>query len=594
MHNPLKSGQVVFTNKARCRDCYRCVRVCPVKAIRMHQEQAFVVQDRCISCGTCIRECPQGAKSFRNDVEHAQRLLTSGGVVAASVAPSFAAVYGDWEQKRLASALRKLGFSFIAETAVGAYMVARKTAQVVAEHPERGHICTACPAVVRYVERYQPELIDQLVPVVSPMLAHARHIKEKMGADVDVKVIFIGPCVAKKAEAEDPQNEGLVDCVLTFTELAEWLKRENISMSALEESSFDETPEGESRVFPLVGGSVRTASLTTDILAAEVVSVSGFSEVLEVLDSLGEVSPVVVEPLFCSQGCINGPAIPGDRNVYDRRKEVLVYAEANQGQPPQAEKDYQELLTRFSAQAIEQKVNITEEEVRGILEKTGKSRPEDQLNCGACGYSSCREKAIAVLRGMAEVEMCIPYMKRLAEQRTDRIIETSPNGIVILDDRLNIIHMNPAFRRFFMCSEAVCGKRISYLMDPDAFEKLASGDQDFVEIVVKHERYNLVAHQILYPLKEENQYVGIFVNITHSQANEQKLDQLRAQTIMQARELMEHQITMAQKIGQFLGESTAKGEALVENLMRLAGDESKNPSEKGKGNNWLWDIFTSK
>jgi PAS domain S-box-containing protein len=376
--------------------------------------------------------------------------------------------------------------------------------------------------------------------------------------------------------------------------LDEWIKRENISMSALEESSFDESPEGEARVFPLVGGSVRTASLTTDILAAEVVSVSGFSEVKEVLGSLTQSSATVIEPLFCSQGCINGPAIPGERNIYERRKEILAYAQANRGNAPAEEKDYTELLTRFTPQVVDEQVNITEEAIRAILEKTGKSRPEDQLNCGACGYSSCREKAVAVIRGMAEVEMCIPYMKRLAEQRTDRIIETSPNGIVILDDHLNIIHMNPAFRRYFMCSEAVCGKRISYLMDPDPFEKLASGDQEFIEIVVKHERYNLVAHQILYPLKEEHQYVGIFVNITHSQTNQQKLDQLRAQTIMQAKELMAHQITMAQKIGQFLGESTARGEALVENLMRLAGDESKNPSEKGKGNNWLWDIFTSK
>ena len=233
--------------------------------------------------------------------------------------------------------------------------------------------------------------------------------------------------------------------------------------------------------------------------------------------------------------------------------------------------------------------------------KDGKSRPEDQLNCGACGYSSCREKAIAVVRGMAEVEMCIPYMKNLAERRTDRIIETSPNGIVILDERLNILSMNPTFKKFFMCSEAVCGKRISYLMDPDPFEKLASGDKDKLELVVKHDRYNIICHQILYVLPEERQYVGIFVNITNSQANQTKLDHLRVQTIAQARELLEHQISMAQKMGQFLGESTARGEALVEKLMEMADEESENrennasngrPGKKGK--NWLWDTYTSK
>jgi len=590
---PPKAGQVVFTNKARCRDCYRCVRVCPVKAIRMHKEQAFVVSDRCISCGTCIRECPQGAKSFRSDLDYAVRLIATKQIVSASVAPSFAAVFSEWEQKRLASALRKLGFAYIAETAVGAYPVAKKTAEYVRNQPDRSHICTACPAVVRYVERYQPDLTDLLVPVVSPMIAHAMHLKEKMG--LETKVVFIGPCVAKKAEAEIPQNQGIVDCVITFAELVEWFERENISMASLEESSFDETPEGDARLYPLVGGSIKTASMSTDVLDHQTLSVSGISEVQEVLDGVRSRKnpPVVIEPLFCSQGCINGPAVPNEKNVFERRRDVLRYAAENHGQPPLEEHDPVNLTARFAPYIVIE--DFTEDDIRHVLEKTGRIKPEDQLNCGACGYSSCREKAIAVLRGMAEVEMCIPFMKHLAEQRTDRIIETSPNGIVILDERLNIIHMNPTFRKFFMCSEAVCGKRISYLMDPDPFEKLASGSENIIELVVKHERYNLVAHQILYPLHEEKQYVGIFVNITNSQASMEKLTQLRAQTLMQAKELLEHQITMAQKIGKFLGESTARGESLVENLMQLAGDEKDSSNSKDKkGNNWLWDIFTSK
>ncbi len=598
MEHEYRPGQVVYTNKARCRDCYRCVRVCPVKAIRMRNEQAFVVEDRCIACGTCIRECPQQAKSFRNDVEHVIRLIGSGGPVAVSVAPSFASIYSEWEQKRLASALRKLGFSYVAETAVGAYHVANQTTEYVQSRKDKPHICTACPAVVRLVERYHPDLTENLVPLVSPMLAHARLIKNKLGSQW--KVVFIGPCVAKKAEADKPENAGLVDGVLTFVELSEWLEREHNSMSRLEESSFDDQPSGDARYFPLVGGSIRTGRMDTDILAGEVISVSGYSEVNEALENLRrDQEPVVLEPLFCSQGCINGPAISSEKNIFERRKDTLVYAKENQGAAP-AEAEVPDLKTQFLADENEWPP-VTEEQIRSVLEKTGKSRPEDQLNCGACGYSSCREKAIAVVRGMAEVEMCIPYMKNLAERRTDRIIETSPNGIVILDERLNILSMNPTFKKFFMCSEAVCGKRISYLMDPDPFEKLASGDKDKLELVVKHDRYNIICHQILYVLPEERQYVGIFVNITNSQANQTKLDHLRVQTIAQARELLEHQISMAQKMGQFLGESTARGEALVEKLMEMADEESENrennasngrPGKKGK--NWLWDTYTSK
>lgn len=590
MTNP---NQVVYTNKAHCRDCYRCLRVCPVKAIRMENGQAYVVAERCISCGTCIRECPQGAKQFRDDVERAARLLGSGEVVAASVAPSFGAVFADWEQKRLPSALRKLGFSYVGETAIGAYDVARETARLISRSPERSHVCTACPAVVSYVERYEPDRIDLLVPVVSPMLAHARHIRDAIGQET--RVVFIGPCVAKKAEAERVENRGLVDCVLTFTELAEWFEREGIDLAGCEESRFSEEPMGDARFFPLVGGSMRTAHLETDLLAAGAVSVSGFDEVREALAGVGPGNPPqIIEPLFCEQGCINGPAMPARCGIYRRRRDVIDYAASHPG-PESDEPPAIDLCTRFRPERVQDDLEITEDHIREVLEKTGKAALENQLNCGACGYPSCREKAVAVIRGMAELEMCIPYMKRLAEQRTDRIIETSPNGIVILDEHLNIIHMNPAFRSFFMCSEAVLGRRISYLMDPDPFEKLASGSTDIITTAVRHDRYNLLCHEILYALPEEKQYVGIFVDITRSRMHKEKLDHLRAQTVSQARELLEHQIHMAQTIARFLGESTAQGESLLDKLMLLAGGEAGDTSEADEGgSDWLKGVFGAK
>lgn len=588
-----QTGQVVYTNKAHCRDCYRCLRVCPVKAIRMENGQAYVVAEKCISCGTCVRECPQGAKSFRNDVEHAARLIATGGPVAVSIAPSFVSVFSEWERKCLPSALRSLGFTYVAETAVGAYHVADKTAKIVADHPEQTHICTACPAIVRYIEHYAPDKIDLMVPVVSPMIAHALHIREKLGKDA--KVVFIGPCVAKKAEADRPEYESLVDCVLTFTELFEWFEREGINLSMCEASRFDEEPEGDARFFPLVGGSIRTSLLNTDILANEVVSASGFDEVNELLESIGPENPsIIIEPLFCLQGCVNGPAMPAKRNAFERRKEVIEYASKNGGNVPDAGREYSNLITSFQATGQNVEKEVSEEDIGKVLEKTGKADPENQLNCGACGYPTCREKAIAVIQGMAELEMCIPYMKRLAERRTDRIIETSPNGIVILDDRLNIISMNPAFRNFFMCSEAVCGRPISYLMDPDPFEKLASGDGSVIETVGNHARYNLVCHQILYSLPEENQYVGIFVNVTKTNTDREQLDKLRAQTVIQARELLEHQIGMAQTIAKFLGQSTAQSESLLEKLMLIAGDESDSDSDGKFGMEWIKDIYTSK
>ena len=581
METAIKPGQIVFTNKARCRDCNRCVRVCPVKAIRVTNGQAFVEDARCIACGTCVRECPQGAKQFRNDMDRATRILAAGGAIAASVAPSFAAVFSPWERKRLPSALRKLGFSFIGETAVGAYPVALKTAECISQSISDSHVCTACPAVVGYVERYRPAQVTQLLPVVSPMVAHARMLRERLGEQA--RIIFIGPCVTKKAEAERPEYSGLIDCVLTFRELLEWFESRGVVLSECEESDFDEEPRGDSRFFPLEGGTLRTAALSTDLLQTGVAFVSGFDEVREALDCAGSnEQSLVVEPLFCPHGCINGPGIPRERNVYDRRQDLVAYATGRRGAIEESIADFPPLLAMFTPHPVEEEKLITEERIREVLEKTGKVRPEDQLNCGACGYPTCRDKAVAVIRGMAEQEMCIPYMRRLAEQRTDRIIETSPNGIIILDERLNILSMNPAFRRFFVCSEATCGRHISYLMDPDPFERLASGEIDVLELTVKHDRYNIVCHEILYPLREEGQYAGIFVNITNSRESQEKLDQLREQTVMQARELLDHQISMAQEIARSLGESTARGEALVENLMKLALDKPDKTERRGR------------
>ncbi len=582
-----RHNQVVFTNQARCKDCYRCIRVCPVNAIGLRDGQAYVDEQRCISCGTCIRECPQGAKSYRRDTEQVKALIASGRTVAVSLAPSFAAVFSGWQIGRVPSALRKLGFAHVSETAVGAYAVAHQTACYAREHRDRFCIATACPAVVNYVERYRPELVENLIPVVSPMVAHARMLKERLGEEI--AIVFIGPCVAKKAEAQD-KSGGLVDGALTFTELLEWFDEQGIDLAEMEESDFDLQPQGWARSFPLVGGSLETASLSTSALSTDVVSVAGAEDVEDALDSLVHArEPMLIEALFCEQGCINGPAMPDTHPVYERRRRLLQYVLNHTGERSGSERPT-DLGATFAGRPVTQE-EVTEAQVRRVFERTGKQAPEDQLNCGACGYSSCYEQAMAVVRKMAEPEMCVPYMRRLAEQRTDRIIETSPNGIVILDERLNILHVNPSFKKLFMCSEAVYGKPISYLIDPEPFEKIAAGKADLTELTVEHDKYHLVCHQIVYALRDEKQYVGVFVNLTAGLKNERTLDALRASTVQQARDLLAHQIDIAGQIARFLGDSTAQGEKLLENLVKLA-QKKPGTSDEGKSS-WLQDTYTS-
>lgn len=581
-----RQGQVIFTNRARCRDCYRCLRVCPVKAIRLEDGQATVVEELCIACGTCIKECPQDAKAFRNDLDIARHLIASGRKVAAGIAPSFAGLYTDWECGRLPSALRQLGFAHVSETSVGAYHVACDMAKILENHPDHPQICTACPAVVNFIEKHEPDLVNWLAPVESPMVAQARLIREKTDCDA---VVFIGPCFAKKTEVDRPDVKPIVDVALSFLEMDQWLEEEGVKIESCEESGFDWEPGGESRFFPLPGGLLRTAGLDADSFDVRYMTVSGEDDLRQALEYLrGVDSPVLLEALFCREGCINGPGTSSKRTLFSRKTELEKYAHSHPGNS--SEPRIQCGKTEYRNAGCREE--FTEEDIRRVLVETGKGNPEDQLNCGSCGYNSCREKAIAVLRGMAEPEMCLPLMRRLAEQRTDKIIETSPNGIVILDDRLEIIHMNPAFRKCFFCSEAVIGKHISYLIDPEPFEKLTDGSELLVDDYVTYDSYNRSFHRLVYRLDADNQYVGIFVDVTQGNRNKEKLMRLKAETMNQASELMEHQIAMSQQMAQFLGESTARGERILHEIIRLTGEESDR--KKGEESNKLWDMYTSK
>lgn len=563
---------IITTQRARCRDCYRCLRVCPVKAIRMENGQAHVVTERCLACGTCIRECPQQAKTFRNDLQRVKAILADGPT-AASLAPSYAGWLSDWERRRLPSALRRLGFHLVTETAVGALLAAKHSATHFNASNGRNDLCTACPAAVQYIRRYQKPAISRLLPTASPMQTHARLLKS---AHPGLHVIFIGPCIAKKLEADNGPEDG-VDAAITFIELQEWLEAEDVKLTQCEESRLDLAPCGEARFFPLPGGFARTAALQTDLADPQTIAVTGFDEIRAALaiDRRGG-PPLLIEPLFCLQGCINGAAWPENDNIFDRRRRLMEYArgdDAASTTPSAVNTD--ELPTDLAsavppAPSADTDKEYSEEEILRVLAQIGKIDPADQLNCGACGYPTCRDKAIAVLAGMAEVEMCIPYMRRLAERRTDRIIETSPNGILITDEDLTIISMNPTFRKFFNCSDGVLGKHLSYLMDTAPFEKvLADNTAPLVNTVVHHHNYQISCRQLIYRLQAEKQIVGIFISLARGKA-QRELHELKQQTLRRAGELLEHQVSMAQQMARFLGESTAHGEELVRNLMEMA------------------------
>ncbi len=568
------ASAIITTDKAKCRDCYRCVRVCPVKAIRITEGQARVDGERCIVCGTCVRECPQRAKHVRDDCDAVRALLAGPGLKIASVAPSFPAAFADYGGGLLPAALKKLGFDMVTETAVGAELVARATADLI-KGKKGSWVTSACPVVVNFIERYFPGACAKVTPLVSPMVAHARYIKSKHG--VDAKVVFIGPCAAKKTEAEDDPARD-VDAVLTFEELHDVLS--GMDRTALQPVAFDDVRPKNAQLFPLEGGLAKTASMAADMLRDDFAALSGCDHVREMIDHISGDSPIqLFEALFCPGGCINGPAVACGGDIYARRSRVLQYhkrksfeAEEELDLSTAAELDLHRVISRVEVP----RPAFTEEQIRAVLAETGKHTVDDELNCGACGYTSCRENAMAVLSGMAERSMCLPWMRQVAERKADQIIDNSPNGIVVVDSAFNVVSFNPAFARMFSATEGLIGRPIGTLMDPADFEQVAAELVDRISSkVAAFPQYGLVAHESIYRLEGGNLLIGIFANITKTKEDEDRLARMRAETLANAERVIEQQMRMAQEIAGILGETTSETRVLLRKLTELARQEEE-------------------
>jgi iron only hydrogenase large subunit-like protein/nitrogen-specific signal transduction histidine kinase len=406
---------LVSTIRERCRVCYTCVRECPAKAIRIAGGQAEVIPSRCIGCGSCVLVCSQGAKRVLSSVETVQGLLRSGARVAACVAPSFPAEIGGRETGQMVGALRKLGFSLVCEVAFGADLVARAYRDLLAQRPGESFIATACPAIVNFVERYHPDLMSHLAPIASPMLATARALRARYGADT--KIVFIGPCIAKKGEAATLSGQDRIEAVLTFRELRDMLDSAGIGSSEVTWSDFDPPRAGMGGVFPLPRGSLQTAGIDEDLTCNDVVSADGRSAFPEALQefSAGQLNVHLLELLCCRGGCVMGAGMSVDLPPFARRAQISRHVQSQRAGFDRSawsvEMDQLRDLpmVRGFQTASQSMPTPSADEIRTIMIEMGKYGPDDELNCGACGYDTCRAHAVAILRGLAEDEMCLPY-----------------------------------------------------------------------------------------------------------------------------------------------------------------------------------------
>lgn len=407
------SHAIVSTISDRCKRCYSCIRECPAAAIRVVGAQAQVIEERCIACGHCVKVCSQDAKQILSEIDLAFDLLQTNKAVAI-VAPSFAASFPE-NYMKVPTALRKLGFKQVIETAFGADLIANHYSEILKSETEKTIISSACPAVVSFIQKYYVELVPNIAKVVSPMIALGRYLRQELGNDI--KIIFIGPCVAKKHEAVEDEVHGTIDAVLTFHELKEMFEEKQIDINSLEEGEFDPPHAMMGKAYPLAGGLLKTTDINDDVLEKDIIVVEGKKKVLEIIEEIAHnnINAKFTDILFC-EGCISGPAIDTTLNYYSRREKVIDYIQEkinNVDRRVWKSNLYNARkldLTRNFKADNQRRPMPSEEQIKEILAQTKKFTPKDELNCGACGYETCREYAIAIAKGLAEKEMCLPYL----------------------------------------------------------------------------------------------------------------------------------------------------------------------------------------
>ncbi len=562
-------------SSANCKNCYKCLRSCPVKAIKFKNEQAEIVEDRCIACSHCLAICPQKARKIVSDLERVRNAVSSGKKVIATVAPSFAGVF-DISAGKFVSLLKKIGFAHVEETAAGADIVSELYREYIKNENIDNYISTACPSANYIIEKYFPDLIQYMIPTVSPMIAHGKLLRKIYGEDSFI--VFIGPCMGKKIESESFINKDVLDAVLSFEEIPTWVDDLDIDVEGLEESEFDRDSFKNGRNYPLFRGIINSVGSVLKEKGLEIISVSGTEECIEIFKSIqkGEVTNAFVEVSACKGSCIGGPGmINNEKGYYRRVQKVKSYINSNAslGQHRlEIDKDI-DFSRSFIDKSIEKDI-ASQEEIEKIMTEMGKYSIEDELNCGVCGYNTCREKAQAIFEGMAESNMCLHYMRSRAESVRNVIFENIVNCIIFLDGKMQVKDINPAAEKTFMVkAENIVNKPISLIIDDADFRYVKETGKDILGKKISFSKYNLDFIETVVYLPKQDIVMIALVNITENERNKKKLLKLKENTINTAQEVIEKQMRVAQEIASLLGETTAETKITLTKLKRIVEEE---------------------
>ena len=554
----------LMLKKSNCKNCYKCIRFCPVKSIRFSGNQAYIIGNECILCGHCFVVCPQDAKQIVDETEKVRVLLQSGAPVYVSLAPSFIANYEGVGIGSMRTALKKLGFCDAEETAVGATIVKNEYERMIDEQESNVIRSSCCHSVNLLIQKYFPKELPYLANVLSPMQAHCMDIKKRVP---EAKTVFIGPCVAKKDEAQ--YYEGIVDAVLTFDELTKWLKDEGIELPP--ETDSDEN--SRARFFPTTGGILKT--MKQDNPDYTYMAIDGVENCIQALKDIenGKVHKCFIEMSACSGSCVGGPVMEKfHRSPVKDYMAVSDFAGKNDFKVEQP--DSLELKKTFTV--IEKKLqDPTDDEINEVLRRMGKFKPSDELNCGSCGYNTCREKAVAIIQGKAEISMCLPYLKDKAESFSDTIVKNTPNGLMVLNEALEVQQINGAALKIINLrrAEDIMGDLVVRVLDPKPFmEVLASGKpiRNQKTFLAEYGRY--VEQTILYD-KEYRLIICIMRDITDEEDIREKKEEISRRTVEIADKVVDKQMRIVQDIASLLGETAAETKIALTKLKETIEDE---------------------
>lgn len=575
---------IIDFKATKCKHCYKCVRHCEVKAVMIKDERAEIMPDKCVLCGTCMQVCPQSAKTLVSDLELVKSWIDAGIKTVISLAPSYMGLLNYKTIGQVNSALRKLGFYEVRETSEGAAVVTEEYAGLLKEGKMENIITTCCPSVNDLIEIYYPKLIPYMAPVVSPMIAHGKMIKEEMGRDT--KVVFLGPCIAKKKEASDLRHDSYIDAVLNFNDINRWFSEEDIIIEDCEDLPFTHMDPKVNRLYPVTNGVVSSVLATEEERDSyRKFYVHGCKNCMDLCESIlrGGIKGCFIEMNMCSGGCIKGPTV--DDKAVSRFKVKLDMEETIEKAPVPASvtEPVREAISfhKVFMDRSPKDLMPTEAQIQQILKMTGKTKPEDELNCGACGYSTCREKAVAVFQKKAELNMCIPFMHQKAESLSNLVMETSPNIVLIVDKDMKIMEYSAVGEKYFGKNRQEALNMYLYeLIDPCDFQWVYDSHQNIHGKKVTYAEYRFSTLQNIVYIEKEDVVLATFIDITKEEEQARQDYEMKLETIDLAQKVIHKQMMVAQEIAGLLGETTAETKTTLTKLCKSLLDEGSESEVK--------------